>query len=134
MATYYYDIPVIVKSFDDEDEELLPVKKDVVSRIVDDFNGEHLEQYSSDIVIDSLFAVANGKKIRVKAQSKGRYNSKDEELIRQFISGQCSDGWLENGMELPGQYYGYSHAHIIAYTWDRGFDVVSVKKATEVKE
>lgn len=130
MATYLYDVPVIVKSYDDEDEELLPVKKDVVARLVADFNDSYLEQYCGEVKITHLLATPNGKTIRVKARTDAKNpTEKEREKIRAFINGQCSDGWNENGIELPAAYYGYlSHRYIIAYTWDRGFDVKSVRR------
>lgn len=134
MATYLYHVPVIVKYFSDEDEELLPVKKDVVSRVVSDFNHEDLEQYCSEVTITHLLATPDGKKVRVKARTDNPYSSEEEEQIRQFLNGQCSDGAFENGIELPGMYYGYSQRNIIVYTWQPGFDVTVIKSAKPDEE
>jgi len=134
MATYLYSVPVIVKTFMDEDEELLPVKKEVVIRAVTDFNAEDLEQYCSDAEIKHLLATPDGKKIRVKARTDGAYSLEEEEKIRQFIIGQCSDGAFENGIELPGQYYNYPYRHIIVYLWDRGFEATTLRSAKPDEE
>lgn len=135
MATYYYDMPVIVKQYEDEETEkdFLPVKNEVVQRVVESFNDEDLKQYSHDVVYKSLVASENGKKVRVTAQVAGRYSQETEEKIRLFLTGQCSDGWNENGIELSGRMYGYDYRLIFVYTWEYSktheFDVKTVKGA-----
>ncbi len=120
-AIYYYDIPVIVTDYgaDWNQEENVPVVPEIIARIVTDFNDGQLAQYSRDVKITKLSALLidsiGAGKIRVKAEAPGVFSRTKAEKIRQFLSGQCSDGWGENGFEIGRS--------MIAHVWDREHDV-----------
>jgi hypothetical protein len=85
-------------------------RKEISEVIVDDFNDAQLEQYCDELpegVLQSLTAIdENDGRLIIEAKTKGSLTEDQIYILRDYISGQCSDGWGEGREqeEIEGYY------------------------------
>lgn len=119
MATYSYKIPLFVV-MPDEDMEPVKIEPYMASRVADDFNNAELLESSRDVRIASMIAkpAPDSQSLIVGVATAGRKSKAEQEAIRRFLSGQCSDGWGENGVEFGRSF--------TIHVWDSKHDVESL--------
>jgi len=90
---------------------------DIIEPLIEDFNNTKLEQYLDDKLSQKVISIRAEDKISpketflIKVKVKGEPSKDDIYNIKNYISGQCSDGWGEGFEQQDTNGYSVS-------TWD----------------
>jgi hypothetical protein len=120
MSTITYEIPCILR--DDDGNSVRSIQVWMLEYAAMDFNVAFDDETTMSTILHNDIPLALSAKALVNYRPKGLYVkattdgiASDEtiEEIRQWLCGQCSDGWGENGFEFD---------NLTLWVWERGVE------------
>lgn len=120
--TATYKLPVIINDADGDGTDVSDIRRiELIRRTADGFNNDDLAMYFSDMDKEPEIELHAFEDDDLFVDATIKDNSPEFiEKIRDFLSGQCSDGWGEGFEQHPLEINGIEY---YISTWDYANDV-----------
>ena len=131
---YTYYVPIIVRAYGDEEEDVLPTKKSIC-----DFVMQHLmlspwrDFFPEESDVENITIEGRKDRLKVHIFDSEPYSAITDDIHRGELQTWCDFGYFDSGKNIPGRYYGYNQDEIVVYLSDDKLPITSQTKTPKME-